>query len=45
MNGAIKEWERMLKEEGEANMWASIGVSAILTALVLNVIVKVIIKK
>lgn len=28
----VKEWKRVLEEEGEPNFWASIGASALLTA-------------
>jgi len=35
--GCIVEWEKIYKEKGERMMWASIGASALITALVLTV--------
>lgn len=39
MNKCIKEWERILEEEGEPNMWAGIGASALLTAGVIQTLI------
>jgi hypothetical protein len=37
----IDYYEKIYKEKGEAYMWASIGASALLTALFLTIIVNI----
>ena len=39
---AINEWIRIYEEEGEKQMWCAIGASALLTALVVVCLMKVI---
>ena len=38
----IDEWDRIYREEGEVYMWASIGASALVTALIACVVIELI---